>query len=94
LMVDPDSIQGIVHAAMRKLQQREIIRLRVHSSAMSSIRDAIQRAGVGDGVEVVADPAMSVGDLIIETTRGELDASVGTQLQEIARGFADRLALP
>jgi flagellar biosynthesis/type III secretory pathway protein FliH len=31
---------------------------------------------------------------LFETALGDLDASVETQLQEIQRGFADRIALP
>ena len=33
----------------------------------------------------------AVGSVIFETTRGNLDASVDSQLQEIERGLADRL---
>jgi flagellar assembly protein FliH len=42
-------------------------------------------------VEVVADSSRSPGDVIFETERGYLDASVDSQLQEIERGLADRL---
>jgi flagellar biosynthesis/type III secretory pathway protein FliH len=31
--------------------------------------------------------------MLFETSVGELDASIETQLQEIQRGFADRLAI-
>jgi flagellar biosynthesis/type III secretory pathway protein FliH len=44
-------------------------------------------------VTVVADPKMRAGDVIFETSLGELDCSIETQLQEIERGFADRLGL-
>jgi len=42
-------------------------------------------------VQVVADGGRESGDVVFETTRGNLDASIGTQLQEIGRGLADRL---
>lgn len=94
LTVDPDSIQGIAHAALQKLQQRELVRIRVHASGVASIKSAIERCGLSGAADVSSDPSMGVGDLVLETARGELDASVDTQLREIARGFADRLALP
>jgi len=42
-------------------------------------------------VEVVPDASREPGTLIFETERGNLDASVESQLEEIERGLADRL---
>jgi flagellar assembly protein FliH len=93
LTVDPESIQGVVHAALQKLQNREIACVRVCPSALETVRSALERAGVTTGISVIADPKMHNGDLVFETTLGELDASVEAQLKEIARGFSDRLGL-
>ena len=93
LTVDPESIQGVVHAALQKLQNREIATVRVCPSALDAIRSALERAGVTSGISVIADVKMQNGDLVFETTLGELDASIETQLKEIARGFSDRLGL-
>jgi flagellar assembly protein FliH len=47
---------------------------------------------VGGGlVEVLSDPSCEVGSVVFETTRGNLDGSVDSQLQEIERGLTDRL---
>ncbi len=93
LTVDPESIQGVVHAALQKLENREIASVRVCPSAVETVRSALERAGVTTGISVIADPKMHNGDLVFETTLGELDASIETQLKEIARGFSDRLGL-
>lgn len=93
LTVDQESIQGVVHAALQKLQNREIASVRVCPSALDAVRSALERAGVTSGISVIADPKMQNGDLVFETTLGELDASIETQLKEIARGFSDRLGL-
>jgi flagellar assembly protein FliH len=45
--------------------------------------------GLPERIEVIADKKLERGALLIETERGELDASVETQLEEIERGFAD-----
>ena len=42
-------------------------------------------------MEVVADSSREPGAIIFETARGNLDASVDAQLQEIERGLVDRL---
>jgi flagellar assembly protein FliH len=38
---------------------------------------------------VTPDPGLERGAAVLETARGELDASIETQLAEIERGFAD-----
>ena len=93
LSTDPSSIEGIVHAALQKLQQREVSKVRVNPSAMGAVRAALDRNGSKSGLEIVADPGLATGAILFETSVGELDASIETQLQEIQRGFADRLAI-
>ncbi len=94
LSADPDSIQGIVYAGLQKLQNREISRVRVGPAAFDSVRIALEKAGVTPAISIVTDTKMRAGEIVFETSFGELDASVETQLQEIERGFADRLGLP
>jgi flagellar assembly protein FliH len=93
LLADPESIQAIVYAALQKLQNREISRVRVYPGGAAAVRAAMERIGHRNVVEVVADPMLATGGIFFETALGELDASIETQLQEIERGFADRLAL-
>ena len=93
LSTDPSSIEGIVHAALQKLQQREASRVRVYPAGAPAVRAALERMGSRSGIEVVPDPGLTTGALLFETSVGELDASIETQLQEIQRGFADRLAI-
>jgi flagellar assembly protein FliH len=93
LSTDPSSIEGIVHAALQKLQQREVSRVRVNPAATAAVRAALDRNGSRSGMEIVADAGLATGAILFETSVGELDASIETQLQEIQRGFADRLAI-
>jgi flagellar assembly protein FliH len=93
LSTDPSSIEGIVHAALQKLQQREASKVRVWSAGVPAVRAALDRIGSRAGMEVVADPGLATGAILFETALGDLDASIETQLQEIQRGFADRLAI-
>jgi flagellar biosynthesis/type III secretory pathway protein FliH len=46
---------------------------------------------VGASIEVIPDPSRQPGALVFETERGNLDASIETQLLEIERGLTDRL---
>jgi flagellar assembly protein FliH len=88
---DPDALRGLVIAALEKLQGQEISRVKVHPSHVAAVKAGLQQAVSGGVVEVVADSARELGSVIFETTRGNLDASVDSQLQEIERGLTDRL---
>ncbi|HEV2445726.1 MAG TPA: hypothetical protein VGS58_07380, partial [Candidatus Sulfopaludibacter sp.] len=63
----------------------------VHPSHAAQLKGWLKSPDGGPAVEVVADASREPGDAIFETERGNLDASVDSQLQEIERGLADRL---
>jgi flagellar assembly protein FliH len=91
ISTDPDAIAGIVNAALQKLQKRNIARVKVYPAGAPAVRAALERTGNTPLIEVVPDPSLAIGGLLFETSQGDLDASIETQLQEIQRGFADRL---
>jgi flagellar assembly protein FliH len=92
LAVDPEAVRGLVLGALEKLQSIEIARVRVHPSHAAAIASCLQGLANEKNVEVVPDSACAPGGVIFETQRGNLDASVDTQLLEIERGLADRLS--
>jgi flagellar assembly protein FliH len=93
LATDPEAIQGVAHAALQKLQNRELHRVRIFPAGAEAVRACLEHSGTAPAIQVVPDPSLRPGDVLFETSAGELDASIETQLQEIDRGFADRLAL-
>lgn len=93
LAVDPESMLGLLGAAFDKLKRQEISRLRVHPSHKAPLERALAASAGIPSVEVAGDPSLEPGAAIFETARGDLDASVSTQLEEIGRGLADRLAM-
>lgn len=93
LSLDSESIQGVVHAALQKLGNREVTTVRVWPAGADAVRAALERADAVPSISIVADGKLRAGDIVFETNLGELDASVDTQLKEIERGFADRLNL-
>ena len=77
--------------ALEKLGGQEISRVRVHPSHAALVTESLRQNSASAKVEVIADPSRDLGAVIFETPRGNLDASVESQLQEIERGLADRL---
>jgi flagellar assembly protein FliH len=91
LATDPEAILGLVKAAFGKLNARETLRLRVAPSDAAVIQEHRERLQIPPALEIVSDGSLTPGSAIFETSRGELDASVDTQLAEIDRGLTDVL---
>jgi flagellar assembly protein FliH len=91
LSVDPDALSGLVLSALDKLQGQEIVRVRVHPAQAAPVTAGLRNNPAGGSVEVVSDPSREPGTILFETARGNLDASMESQLLEIERGLADRL---
>jgi flagellar assembly protein FliH len=91
LTLDPETVKGLVKVAFDRIGSRELNRVRVHPTHSNLVKSFVEQACPNRPVEVVADSAMGPGDVVFETERGDLDASVDSQLEEIRRGLADRL---
>lgn len=91
ISTDPVAILGLVKAAFERIEAREVIRLRAHPEDARTIEASFADLGLPERIEILADKKLERGALVVETERGELDASVETQLEEIERGFADLL---
>jgi len=91
LAIDPDALHGLVLGALDKLGGQEVTRVRVHPKHVALLTDSLRQHSASSKVEVIGDPGRELGTVIFETPRGNLDASVDSQLQEIERGLADRL---
>jgi flagellar assembly protein FliH len=89
LTVAPEALWGLVKAALEKLEAREVHRVRVAPSDAATLRKFIEQMGLPQRVELVEDASLAPGSVLIDSSRGVLDASVDTQLAEIERGFAD-----
>jgi flagellar assembly protein FliH len=89
ITVDSDVLLGLVKAAFSRIDQREIVQVRTDATLMAVLQRAIQDLDSGRKINLVVDAALPPGSLIFETSRGQLDASVETQLDEIQRGFTD-----
>jgi flagellar assembly protein FliH len=89
LTVAPEALLGLVKAAFDKMEAREVHQVRVSAQDAAMLRQFFGQMGLPQRIEVIADQSLPPGGVLIESSRGVLDASVDTQLSEIERGFAD-----
>lgn len=92
IQMDPEALTGLVRAAMDKVGARDVTQIRVTPAQVRAIQSVLASLGTPHAVQVIPDPSLEWGSLIIGTQSGELDVSVQTQLDEIERGFADLCA--
>jgi flagellar assembly protein FliH len=89
ISTDPEAILGLVKAAFSKLNARETHRLRVSRTDAAVVQEHRSRLQIPPGLEIAPDGSLTPGSVIFETSRGDLDASIETQLAEIDRGLTD-----
>jgi flagellar assembly protein FliH len=89
ILVDSEALFGLVKAALSRIDQREIHQIRTHPQTVRLLEEALRQTNNGRRIEISADSRLDRGALIVETAKGQLDASVETQLDEIERGFTD-----
>jgi len=90
LTVDTTALEALVRVALERVGRQEQIRVRVSAALAETVRGILGKIS-SRPVEVSADGNLEAGGLIFETSRGLIDASIYSQLDEIERGLIDRL---
>lgn len=91
LAVDATSLAGLIRVALDKIDARELHRVRVSPEDQPAIAAGLEALGLPRRIEVIADRTLERGAALFETSRGTLDASLDTQLDQIERGFLELL---
>lgn len=89
IAVDSEALLGLTKAALSKIDQREIHKIRTHPDNVPLLQRVLEQGRSHGRIEISGDARLDRGALVIETARGQLDASVETHLEEIERGFTD-----
>ena len=89
LTIDSDALAGLIKAAFAKLDQGEIKHIRTDQQSVETVQRIVSRLSLPQNVKISGDSTLRPGSLVIDIPRGQLDASVDTQLREIERGFVD-----
>lgn len=89
LSVDPESLLGVVKAAFERVDARDVHHVRLNPEDRPVVQRHLAKTGLPPQVELLDDASLERGAVLIETSRGCLDASVTSQLKEIERGLVD-----
>jgi flagellar assembly protein FliH len=85
LQARPELVVEVVRGALRRIGDRRRITVVVNPRDLETLRGAIESmTAQGSGVELCdlqADERVAAGSAIVRTAEGEVDASVGTQLE-------------
>jgi flagellar assembly protein FliH len=82
-----DVLQQLVNTVLKRVGQADSVRLR----ASNEIGEQLGSVTLPPSVQVTIDPTLAEGALLVETPEFHLDASIASQLEEVERGFRDRL---
>ncbi|MEO5925879.1 MAG: FliH/SctL family protein [Bryobacteraceae bacterium] len=92
MATDPTAILGLIRSAFDRLNAREIHKLRLSPGDAQIVLENRADLAIPQAIEIYSDAGLAPGSALFETSRGELDLSVQTQLEEIERGFTDLVA--
>lgn len=84
--VDAMHLTAVVRAALDRVQDESVSRLRVPVSAAADWRALFAHGDVR--VEVVSDERLPAGTVRLETNVGQVELGVAAQLEEVELGFA------
>jgi flagellar assembly protein FliH len=91
ITADPEALGGMIRVTLEKVRVQEIVRVRLHPQHHAPVQQHLTQIAGGSSIDLVPDARLALGGVVVETTRGDFDVSIDTQLREIERGLADRL---
>ncbi len=91
LKSDPGSLRPLLEQAFQAISHREGLRLHLHPGDLEVLCEAA-REGWPPEVELVADGNLTPGGFRLETTLGELDGTLETRWERVARAVTAALA--
>ena len=87
---DPAQIAAIARDAIARLGDRVEAIVRLHPRDLEAVRAAALGEGEPTTIQIVADPRLDPGSCVVESPAGTVDASIDTQLREIAAKMFDQ----
>ena len=90
--VDPMLVAALVQIALSQLRENTAVTVRVHPEEADRWRQHFATRQQTAAVTVTGDPALELGDCLLETELGQANFSLAAQLKEVEQGFFDLLS--
>jgi flagellar assembly protein FliH len=84
LRCDPTAASAGAVAALRAAGRWRVLRIRLHPEGVATAGDGapdLAAAIAGGALELVADPALAPGDVVVETEGGRIDGRIDSRLE-------------
>ncbi len=84
LRCDPSSAADGAVVALRAAGRRRALRVRLHPDGLAGLGDRaaeLAEAAAGAAMELVSDPSLAPGDVVVETEAGQVDARIASRLE-------------
>jgi len=91
LATDPNALSALARVVFDRMTRSEGYTVTVHPRFLEGVQAAVMGSSASR-IRIEPDPSCSPGTFIVRSDEGTIDASLDVQLDEIARGLADRLA--
>jgi flagellar assembly protein FliH len=92
-------VTAILHEAFRCVEERKGVQIRLHPKDYEFLKDHPERLpfplneASAEGIKLAADPSLLRGGCLIETSFGDIDATLESQLDQITAGIWQRVEL-
>jgi len=91
LATDTSALSALAKVVFDRMARAESYTLVVHPRFLEAVQASLSGHSASR-VRIEPDPGCAPGTFVVRSDEGTIDASIDTQLEEIARGLADRLA--
>lgn len=94
--VDPSMVIDTVERALRRAGSQNVVRVRMHPDTLDVVAAHVAERRIEGAAdwELHADGSIDVGGCVIDTTGGEIDARLDSQLAEVAAALRDSAVTP
>lgn len=91
IATDPSSLAALAKVVFERMARADSYTVTIHPMFLAAVQSTLSGNQIAK-VKIEPDPSSAPGTFIVRSAEGTIDASIDTQLEEISRGLADRLA--
>lgn len=92
ISANPERVVDVARGAIRRATEREVLIAHVNPDDLAVLRDAVPELQLQMGgirrLDVIEDPRIHAGGVVLETPNGDVDATMESQMRRIVEALA------